>query len=812
MSSKPQPFVARRAPAPHSFAGYTLDTVRGSLLRGDVEIKLRPKSYEALKYLVENAGRLISKSELTEALWPETAAVSDDSLAHCIMDVRRVLGDDAQQLIRTVPARGYMFAAAVEADRKPGPLVPATKPDLRVWISSALILLLIGGVAWLVKKRADGNRAITLVPRVEELTAQRKYREAYQLGMQILAELPGEPRVTRLLNEFSDDLSVSTTPPDAEVHLRRRDSARAEWLGRTPIQRVRIVRDEYIISIQKPGYAPFERTLSSALERTRPVNKTPWDLRLQHELREASKIPPRMAAVPGGEYQLRGYSRPTEASARLHDYFIDKFEVSNQEFKAFADAGGYGNPRFWASPALAGTLKDKTGLPGPRSWVGGAFPEGKESHPVTTVTWHEAAAYCRSVGKELPTALQWEKAARAVMWTPFGVIVPWGLLDPREAAKRANIGATGTAPVESFEFGMSPFGVYNMAGNVAEWMRNPYDDGFAIAGGAWYGNIYQFGSYGPRPALHSAETLGFRCALTSDPAAGDQGNLGFVSDGEVLHYPISTEAKFRDSKARYSYENFPLNAKVAAVKDDIAWRREEIVFSGRGGESVKAFLYLPKNAAAPYQVIHYLSGATWWLGFPITDVVEGRAPRLLPYIRAGRAVILVVLKGFEGREPVGAYATLDIGSAEYAEVVLDHIIDMQRGVDYLLTRSDIDPRKIGFWNDSSFELGSIVAAIVGERYSSVILIGGGVYPRLRHIPPSVNPLHFAPHIRAPKLLLNGLYDDGTPERTSAEPFFRLLGEPKRRTRFEGGHMPPPEIGVPLINGFLDETLGPVRKQ
>jgi hypothetical protein len=80
------------------------------------------------------------------------------------------------------------------------------------------------------------------------------------------------------------------------------------------------------------------------------------------------------------------------------------------------------------------------------------------------------------------------------------------------------------------------------------------------------------------------------------------------------------------------------------------------------------------------------------------------------------------------------------------------------------------------------------------------------------LPADVNPFHFAPHIRAPKLLLNGRYDDLKTEHLSFEPFYKLLNTPKKRVLFEGGHMPPPEIAVPIINRFLDETLGPVQRR
>src|SRR5437870_10785700 len=94
-----------------SFAGFTLDLTRGCLLRGNREIKLEPKPFDVLKYLVQNPGRLILKSELMQALWPDTA-VTDDSLVQCLIKVRNALGDDAR-IIKTVPRRGYIFETEV---------------------------------------------------------------------------------------------------------------------------------------------------------------------------------------------------------------------------------------------------------------------------------------------------------------------------------------------------------------------------------------------------------------------------------------------------------------------------------------------------------------------------------------------------------------------------------------------------------------------------------------------------------------------------------------------------------------------------
>jgi predicted ATPase/DNA-binding winged helix-turn-helix (wHTH) protein len=99
-------------PLSYHFSEFTLDTARGCVLKAGSEIKLRPKVFETLKYLVEHSGRLVGKKELMQAVWPDSF-VTDDSLVQCTLELRRALDDGAQQLLKTVPRRGYVFAAAV---------------------------------------------------------------------------------------------------------------------------------------------------------------------------------------------------------------------------------------------------------------------------------------------------------------------------------------------------------------------------------------------------------------------------------------------------------------------------------------------------------------------------------------------------------------------------------------------------------------------------------------------------------------------------------------------------------------------------
>ena len=103
------------------FGGFALNRARGCLEDGTgAERFLRPKSYRVLEVLSERRGQLVSKDELVRKAWPDVI-VSDDSLAHCVSDIRRALGSEGAGLLRTVPRRGYMLVAEGAGSEEPAP-------------------------------------------------------------------------------------------------------------------------------------------------------------------------------------------------------------------------------------------------------------------------------------------------------------------------------------------------------------------------------------------------------------------------------------------------------------------------------------------------------------------------------------------------------------------------------------------------------------------------------------------------------------------------------------------------------------------
>lgn len=250
--------------------------------------------------------------------------------------------------------------------------------------------------------------------------------------------------------------------------------------------------------------------------------------------REMAVVPAGQVSVDHNRYGHCGENGEHAEVQTADDFLIDRFAVTNSDFKRFIDDGAYETPDLWDEeiiPALADFV-DKTGKPGPRGWSRGSYPPDVAEHPVVGISWYEANAYARWVGKRLPTRGEWVKTASWPVVTDGQPTrqrkYPWGNLFDES---NANVWVTGlghTVPVEEFENGNSLSDVSQLSGNVWEWMANefqlqydgrlvfPADPMKALSGGAYDTYVErqascQFES-GESPFARK-HNIGFRCVL-----------------------------------------------------------------------------------------------------------------------------------------------------------------------------------------------------------------------------------------------------------------------------------------------------------
>ncbi len=163
------------------------------------------------------------------------------------------------------------------------------------------------------------------------------------------------------------------------------------------------------------------------------------------------------------------FAKPHEIPQRivtLSSFLIDVFSVTTEQYRLFLEDGGYGRSEYWEKDGWEWIRAE--GIEEPLTWRVAAY---RAPHlPVTGVSWHEARAYCRWAGRRLPTEAEWELAARGTDGRPF----PWGeaIPDSRRANFDGRVG--GPTPVDAYVDGRSPFGCFDMAGNVSNWCADWY--------------------------------------------------------------------------------------------------------------------------------------------------------------------------------------------------------------------------------------------------------------------------------------------------------------------------------------------------
>ncbi len=192
-----------------------------------------------------------------------------------------------------------------------------------------------------------------------------------------------------------------------------------------------------------------------------------WVCGIQH-IPSADDIPDGMALIPAGEFEMGNHTgknneRPVH-TVYLDVFYMDVYEVTNAQYKAFVDA----NPE-WQKENIAEEFHDGVYL---RLWNGNNYPDGEANHPVTYVSWYAAMAYAEWAGKRLPTEAEWEKAARGGL---TGKAYPWG---DTIAPTQANYGRHFNTPIAVGQYPPNGYGLYDMAGNVSEWCLDEYDPDF----------------------------------------------------------------------------------------------------------------------------------------------------------------------------------------------------------------------------------------------------------------------------------------------------------------------------------------------
>jgi serine/threonine protein kinase len=695
------------------------------------------------------------------------------------------------------PADSSALLALLGAAASPATPRPAlSRAKLVPAVIAVALIVVAGGWTW---HRSDRRRwarteAITAIRTLSvadlSLAAFMVFRDAQRYA-------PTDSQLTEYAETETHRASLTSSPPGAKIELQDYLSPDSGWyvVGETPLKDVRIPNGYFRWRISKPKVGSY---VIAPL-----VNRGD----LTFFLDSALTAPAGMVRIAGSTWGNLIAFVGWVGDYRLPTFYIDRFEVTNRQYQAFVDSGGYAQAKYWDEKFVRGgremprgsamaLFRDRTGRPGPSTWEGGHFPEGRGDYPVSGVSWYEAKAYAAFAGKSLPAFAQWYRAAPP----DAGMYI----------ARESNISRTDVAPVGSFH-GIGPFGTYDMAGNVREWTLNALDaDRRFILGGAARSLTYLYADPEALSPFDRSPEDGFRCVKNVTPLTPDVIAAVKPLERDFTKYRPASDEVFRAYQKEFAYNKSPLNAKVDTIPSESKdWRKEKITFDAAyGGERMSAYLFVPMHVRPPYQTVLFFPSAR--VAVLPSSATLGDTDFFDYVVQSGRAVLYPVYKGIYERSRQGSRT----GASQPIDLKIERSRDVGRSLDYLQSRSDIAGDKLAYLGVSMGSAeGVIYATLAQDRLKTVVLLDGGFF--LGPPPAGGDQADYAPRLKVPVLMVNGRYDFSFSLEKSQNTLFRALGTPdadKRHIVLDTPHdvrARRPELTAAVL-GWLDKYLGRVQ--
>ena len=725
-------------------------------------------------------------------------------------DVPPAIAQLVMRCLEKDPGKRYQTAddllLAIESLSTPAPALtgafggasepPRARARRRLLVSAGIAAALLVIYAGTRQSRRERWVQGTALPELRRLTEAAEYDSAFTLALRIEEIAPKDTTLAKLMPRISRKSVIASDPPGARVYRTAfPDTTQWRLVGTTPTDSVRLPVRVGLYRYEKPGYRTVLRIHGSRPDKV--------------YLDPMSAAHGEMVRIEGGELRAFLVGSDNAPPLVLGAYAMDRFEVSNRDYKKFVDAGGYRDRAFWteqirdgdklmAFDAAMARFVDKTGRPGPATWEGGDFPSGQGDYPVGGVSWYEAAAYAKYAGKSLPTIYHWAHAA-TVNHSRF--VVPF-----------SNLAGKGPLAVGTPR-GVTAGGLSDMAGNVREWQVNDAGGGLRyILGGGWSDQLYAFVHAYAQPPMDRQPINGIRLARLDSTDANLAASRGPVARAFTDYSKVTPvgDAVFAGYRRQFDYDPIALDAKVE-LRDTTPedWNLERVSFTAAyGGERMLAWVYTPKRGKGPFQTVVYFPGSGVIFQRASAKAREDQFASFV--VRSGRAWVLPIYKGTYERSD-----SLNTDIPSTSIFYRDHAVmwgkDYRRTLDYLGTRADIDTSKFAYFGVSwGGYWGGIIPAIEPRLKAAVLYVAGLTMERGRD---EVEPVNYLPRIRIPVIMLNGKYDFFFPVKTAQEPFFSFLGTPaadKKYIVYEGGHDVPRTQLIKESLAWYDKYLGPVK--
>ena len=587
------------------------------------------------------------------------------------------------------------------------------------------------------------------LPKIIELYDKGEIFDVYFLTERLHKLNPSNEIINNYFKKSRRYVKLNTNVDSVRVSIKIIGDSLFRQIGITPIDSFTVpkVRDSYLLKLEHKGVSYIEKGTFNH-KYNLPLKKI--------------KLPQNHKAFLGKSFNKMWLQGVQFNNIKIEPFTISKFEVSNKEYQEFIDSGGYSNPKFWDFPItidnrsydFKSSMKlftGKYGKPGPANWSYGKFPDGLENHPVTGISWFEANAYAKFRNLDIPNVFQWLYASG----TGFSGIYDSKMIDDSNFNSNQMREVTDTRGNAN--------GVNNIAGNVKEWLHNPFGDKkdeYSILGGSYQEPSYYVKNYASLPPVDRSIGNGIRLVKNLNTDQKDQNKTLVVPDfyRDITSEPDVSDEVFELFKSQFDYKKTELNVSTQIADDfQSGYTLETFNLNTTYDSKEKLFGYIiySNNYKDRYSPVIVVPSARAILNKTVDELPETILSQFKYLIDEGYAIFHPIYFNTYSRERA-INTWLPNESEEYKEMIVKWGQDYKRSLDYLQTRKDFKFKNLSYYG---YSLGSRYANIflaIDDRVESAFIVVGGL--RMQRSKKEIDEHYYLRRVKTPIFHIVGKLD------------------------------------------------------
>ena len=644
---------------------------------------------------------------------------------------------------------------------------PRKRSIVKLTLNISLTVILIFVFLFFFRKINSTQKLLDdELPKIIELYDKGEIFDVYVLTERLQKLNPSNEIINNYFKKSRRFVNLHTNVDSVRVSIKIIGDSLFRQIGITPIDSFTVpkIRDSYLLKLEHNGVNYIEKATFSH-KYNLPLKKF--------------KLPQNHKAFLGKNFNKMWLQGVQFNNIKIEPFTISKFEVSNKEYQEFVDSGGYTNPKFWDFPItihnrsydFKSTMKlftGKYGKPGPANWSYGKFPSGLENYPVTGISWFEAKAYAKFRNLDIPNVFQWLYASG----TGFSGIYDSKMID------NSNFNSNQMREVTDTRGNAD--GVNNIAGNVKEWLHNPFGDKkdeYSILGGSYQEPSYYVKNYASLPPLDRSIGNGIRLVKNLNNDQTDQNKTLVVPDfyRDITSEPDVSDEVFELFKSQFDYKKTELNVSTQIADNfQSGYTLETFNLDTTYDSNEKLFGYIiySNSYKDRYSPVIVVPSARAILNKTVDELPETILSQFKYLIDEGYAIFHPIYFNTYSRERV-INTWLPNESEEYKEMIVKWGQDYKRSLDYLQTRKDFKFKNLSYYG---YSLGSRYANIllaIDNRVKSAFIVVGGL--RMQRAKKEIDEHFYLRRVKTPIFHIVGKLDATLGYEDVYLPWKKLVG-------------------------------------